>query len=456
MALASTGLFSALPSQTILKEPEIKALDYCQKEARFGFGSKSPTWSTHAILLKTTIHHSVIIHLLIAASLAEVASYTPEHQRSMLNTADNHYELGRKLLEEVLDKEEPDPLVVIASFWFLYLHQRRWHSGRRICYAELSKWMRNYLRRRPLHHELSLAYPYSYAGKHEADESTALPPDKRAIVARLIIWLFWADTQASLVGGGLMAQEVAHSLSSGGMISLHETSRSALQLYWDKDYPEEELGDDLQNAAALELVHHTWVLVQEINQHASNAPMDPETTQSIDDRLDLLHDRYPICSVFRLADARTVLRSRLLANADWAVANFYSIRIYNFRCSMTNKMRPFFPDRDADTISLPSGIRKAVSSLTDVLKKSLATGDRQQIDRLQWPLVWAGLETTDPPTQDWILAKLTNPIAQKVVAVVFQEQMNGMRVSMQRMGEICQTECQHFEGISSPVGTPML
>jgi len=446
MALASTGLLSSLPSQVVLSAVEHKALDYCQKETRFGFGSKSPTWSTHAILLKAAAQNPVILHLLIAASLAEVASYTPTHQQSMLNIADGHYELGRRLLERVLAGAEPDPLIVMASFWFLYLHQRRWHSGRRICYAELSAWMRDYLIRRPLHQELSSEYPEENGD--ETDNRTALSLDMCSILARLIIWLFWADTQSCLVGGGQMAKVVAESVSPGGMLNLHETSRAALQLHWNTLYPDEQLADDIQNAAALELVHHTWVIVQEINEEVPHAPMNPGKSRRIKNRLDALRRKYPICSVFQLTESATPDRNRLMANSDWAVASFHAVRIYNFRCSMTEGMRPFSCHDDND-------ISKTVSSLTFLLQKSLATDDRQQMDRLQWPLVWVGIETTDRSKQIWILSKLSNPIAHDVVKAVLNEQSNGMRVSMQRMGEICHAESVLFEGPGSRAGTPL-
>lgn len=446
MALASRGLLSPLSGRFTPTDAELRALHYFQVQARFGFGSKSPEWSIHRILLTTTAHIPVIYHLLVAASLAECVSYAQTCHISLLEIADNHYEYGRTLLRQMLlAQSEPDPLVVMASFWFLYLHQRRWHSRRRIHYAKLSKWMCKYLNtRRRLHLELSLRHT-NMGETQDIDEYSLLSPERRAILARLIIWLFWADTQASLVGGGRMAQMIAESVSFEGVLNLHETSRAALQLHWKDAYPEKELLDDLQNAAALELIHHTWALVQQINQEVPNAPMTPEKNFKIDSALDALQLKYS--TVFALAKSMTTPRTRPVANADWAVATFYSVRIYAFRCSMTEDMNSFY-------LVGSECIDKTVSSLISLLRSSLEADDKQQIDRLQWALVWAGLEATDASDQQFILSRLSNPVAKQVVQEIFDEQSNGTRASMQRMGDICQTKCQLFEGQHSPVASP--
>ncbi|KAK0619380.1 hypothetical protein B0T14DRAFT_566241 [Immersiella caudata] len=246
MALSSHALLASLPSEVAVTEAVHQALHYCGTTRRFGFGSKSPGWSTHAILLRIATQNSVILHLLIAASLAEYASYNPTAHGHLLNAADGHYEEGRNLPMDLLPKAEADPLVVMASF---------------------CAWMCEYLNRRPFHLELSSAFT-----EENQDSNPSLSPETCAVLARLTVWLFWADTQASLVGGGQMAQLLEQRVSYRGMISLHDTSRMALQLYWGSEYPDKQAEDDIQNGGALELVHQSWVLVQEINERVPYAP----------------------------------------------------------------------------------------------------------------------------------------------------------------------------------------
>jgi hypothetical protein len=114
--VSSHGLLASLPSQVPVTNEMHRALQYCRNTTRFGFGSKSPTWSTYAILLKVAAQNSVILHLLIAASLAEYASYDLVTHAQLLEIADGHYEEGRRLLTNLLGEADPDPLVVIASF----------------------------------------------------------------------------------------------------------------------------------------------------------------------------------------------------------------------------------------------------------------------------------------------------------------------------------------------------
>ena len=66
---------------------------------------------------------------------------------------------------------------------------------------------------------------------------------------------------------------------------------------------------------------------------------------------------------------------------------------------MTEEMRPLYLDsRLSPTAEETTTMAETASSLVFLLQKSLATTqDRHQADRLQWALVWAGLEINDRP-----------------------------------------------------------
>ncbi|GAB1314792.1 hypothetical protein MFIFM68171_05002 [Madurella fahalii] len=422
----STLLLASLPSHEPITKAEWEALDYYHTESTFGFGNKSPAWSTHAVLWKITVHKSpAVLHLLFAASQAELG-WRHGFDHPLLDSAENNYRLGRRLLEREVTDAQIDPLVVMASFWFLFLHQRRLRLGRqRIRYAELSNLIAEYIRAGQLHKILASG----------GSDDPVWPPARKAMLARLVSWLFWADVQQCFQGeGGSMAKQLARSVPPNGLLDLYEASKEALNLNW-AEYPDDELVDDIKNSGALELIHHTWVLVQEINDAADErCYLDPDTSSTIKAKIDALRRKSLIQSVIRLTGSTTLARDRLMLNSDWAVANYFSLCIYHFRCSLTQ-------DEDSFTSPVGAGIADIVSGLLILIQKSVASADSCQSERMQWPLFWVGIETTDPFKQNWVLEKLRNEGLREALQCVMLVQAAGVRVAMARIREICKATC---------------
>ncbi|KAK0629583.1 hypothetical protein B0T17DRAFT_490512, partial [Bombardia bombarda] len=446
MGIGSASSFLAsLPSVAPLTLEDHQALGYYQQEIGFGFGSKSPTWSTHAILLKTACSNRTVLHLLLAASSGEI-SWQRGAYYSMLDNAEENYKRGQQSLAEAITDPGSDPLVIMASFWFLYLYQRRRPATARITYSVLSRLMCDYLSHHRLHQILSSTAPEhrQQAGR----SSLAYPQERKALLARLIIWLFWVDTQSCFQGeGGSMARLLAQSVSSRGIVNMYEVSREALQLNWE-GYPDDELVDDLKNSSALELIHHTWVLVQEINEatvgerSCDSLEGGNDSFRGIKTRIDALRRRFPISSVFRLTESSAKDRDRLLCNSDWAVANYYALSIYYSRCSSSM----FSGDADTDEEEEEEDTTGTAETLLILIQKTLASGDRGQLDRMQWPLFWVGVETTDSFKQNWIADKLVNQGLHEAFRVLRLEQLSGGRLGIERIRRICQTACADVPG----------
>ncbi|KAK3370015.1 hypothetical protein B0H63DRAFT_305584 [Podospora didyma] len=435
MEIATTGLLSSLPSLRPFTNEDHQALDYYQKEIVFGFGSKSPAWSTHAILMKTACKSSAVLHLLLAACLAEMG-WLSNDCRPMLDTAGEHYRIGRQLLEGEIADSWADPLVIMASFWFLYLQQRRRSAKTRIVYRELSRLMCDYFSNNHLCRILSSSPPERHQQQSGGNDFIC-SADRKALLARLAVWLFWADAQSCFQGdGGSMARLLAGQGSSQGILDLYDVSRETLQLHWEGQYPDEELIDDVKNAGALELVHLTWVLVQEINEATETSiPMNPGISREIKSRMDAVRRKYPISSVFRFANSTARVRDRLMANSDWAVANYYALCIYHFRCSLAAE------DEDGGAVSMIEGTTETSEALLMLIQKTLETDDRGQTDRMQWPLFWAGVEMTDPFKQNWILAKLKTEGLHEALQMVLLKQLGGRRIGIGIIRQICQEAC---------------
>ena len=441
MRIDSSSLYRSLPSLVDLEHSDHQALDYFQKEIIFGFGSKSPTWSTHAILLESGTPKPVVLHLLLAASLTELGCQHPSFGY-MTRAAEKHYHIGRRLLQDVLRSgEEPDHLAVMAAFWFLYLHQRRRGPNYRPVYRELSDMMREHIQKYRLEHILA-----SSETSLNASRSWELPfPKWRSLLSRLTIWLFWADAQSCFQGeGGSMARllvrsssaSASSSASSKGIFDMYERSRGTLELYWGPRYPDSELVDDLKNGAALELIHHTWVIVQEINEATEFGALQARQSRELKAKMDDLRTRFPFSSVFRLSESAAMVRDRLMANADWAVCNYYALCVYHFRCGLDGM------EAARDAGAQPGEIEEIVASLLILVQKTLAGCEKGQLDRLQWPLFWAAIESSDPYT----LMNPTSPSLQAALETVLLEQSGAGRIGISRIRQICREKSADFAG----------
>ncbi|KAK4181525.1 hypothetical protein QBC36DRAFT_342065 [Triangularia setosa] len=427
MQISSDVLLAPLPLDTSPSPTEREALAWYRSDATFGFSSaKNPTWATHAALWDTARESKAVLHLLLAATQVEIAWRTGS--RSLLfERADENYRLGYQQLEEEIRSREIDPLNAVSCFWFLYLHQKRRQSaGNRTLLSELSKMMEEYLTTFNLHQMLTSVDA----------ENPAWPEAKRALLARLMIWLFWVDTQAATQGqGGRVARLLTLSASQQALLNLYRVSRSTLQSFWAERYPDDELVDDMKNSSALDMIHDTWVLVQEVNNATDKKlPLEAKISDKIQTKIQALQIGPGPRSVLRLTASNAAFRDRLMLNADWAGVNFYSLCIYHFRCSVTEDNMPFSSRQAAK-------IADTVNSLMLLIQKSLATGRQDQPDRMQWPLFWAGIETTDRFKRVWVLGELKDEGLLQALRCVLLLQEGGTRVGMAKIREIFQALC---------------
>lgn len=424
MQLDSAGLLASLPTLTSPTIAECEALDYYRKERNFGFGSKSPSWSTHAILWETARRSPAVLHLLFAASQSEIG-WRSGPQIHMLESAENNYQLGSNFLDAETAKGEVDPLVIFASFWFLHLHYRRPSSRQHVLVRELSHRMAEYIRVRKLHQVL--------IATENGDPDW--PAAKRALISRLMVWLFWTDTRAHTLGdGGTMAKFLAHAESRSALGGLYEMSKETLSLNWAQ-YPDDELVDDIKNSQSLDMIHDAWVLVQRVNDGADEMlPLSPEVSREILLDIDRFGSRSAVRTLLRLTQSAAVVRDRMMLNSDWAAANYYALRIYHFRCSLTAVGGSF-------SSSGSKKIADIVESLMMLLQRSLANQDSGQSDRLQWPLFWAGVETRDQFKQGFILLELKDQALNVALREIFQMQETGVRLAMAEIQRVLQVSC---------------
>ncbi|KAM7203116.1 hypothetical protein V8F33_002464 [Rhypophila sp. PSN 637] len=432
--LGLSTAYDSLPGDALTLEDRV-ALDFYGADPSFGFGSKKPQYSTHAILRRRATHSPMLHQLLLAAASAECWYARGKSDALLQENATRKYAMGQQMLADRLLSQDLDPMEVLPSFWFLYVNHRR---GRRpvgmwTTYSSLSVSMADYIRKSRL---LDIVLSPTDANHLTGSGAGRIyRPKDKALLARLITWLFWVDTQACFQGeGGAMADTLWQSVSAEGLGRMFEISSEELRLNHD-DYPRSEWMDDLRNKRSFKVLHQIWMIHHESNRLVvSNGEgqyeLDERQCREIEVKIEALRQNPTLSSMLSESESKAKPRGRDISNCDWAVANFYSLCIYQLRCSAQVQ--------EEGCTRRDDGV---LDKLLTLIQRTLAVPDKGQTDRMQWPLFWAGIEAGTQFSRDWISDKMVNPSLKNALQVVLMEQADGSRISMRRIREICQLTC---------------
>lgn len=112
-----------------------------------------------------------------------------------------------------------------------------------------------------------------------------------------------------------------------------------------------------------------------------------------------------------------------MLNADYMVPYLYALRIYCFR--------KFLKKEHLGTVT-PPAVQAAMHSILQLAQRSLPRGALDPITaRFQWPLLMAGIETTDNIHKEWVQSKLkTERVTKGFKKVLDVQEATGQRVPM--------------------------
>jgi hypothetical protein len=123
-------------------------------------------------------------------------------------------------------------------------------------------------------------------------------------------------------------------------------------------------------------------------------------------------------------------------NADYDVVLFNALKVYYFRTTVT----------DLET-KAPSDIQTALKNLLTIIRRTFDSKGNKLLDRLQWPLFLAGIETDDGFYSDWILSRISKSRARTALETIIQRQSDSGK-RMKRL-TIHQMRSLLFEGQTS-------
>lgn len=114
-------------------------------------------------------------------------------------------------------------------------------------------------------------------------------------------------------------------------------------------------------------------------------------------------------------------RDRVLINADYDVVLFHALKVYYFRVT----------DSDSTTSEIPPEIKRALTTMLDIVDRTFTLKTSVLHDRLQWPLFLAGIETDDNRIRHLILGSITSRRAREALERTIEHQLcSGKRLAM--------------------------
>lgn len=118
-----------------------------------------------------------------------------------------------------------------------------------------------------------------------------------------------------------------------------------------------------------------------------------------------------------------------MLNADYMIPYLYALRIYCFRV--------FLSDDDLSAPA-PPAVQSAVHSILQLAQRSLSRGALDPMTaRFQWPLLMAGIETSDNIHKEWVQSKMKTERTSKGFEKVLEAQeATGRRVPMALFAQI--------------------
>ncbi|KAJ5488547.1 hypothetical protein N7539_003437 [Penicillium diatomitis] len=406
-----------------LTETDRKYFDYFPSSSIVYYYMKGWRWSSFCYLYSgPAATNKVIMRMLLAMAASDMHRHGLVGRSPGRPTADDHgryhYSLAvkefRQLLETPRESVSIAELEVIFATMFLMVTYE-WQFGHSIRHLQLH-----------LHGIRSLlgSHPQLFQLKNvdemlmlsEEKDSPSQSPSKISFISeQLLLWTLYVDASCGPMG-------ITESLNDFVIQSqnpalhpdhLYRCARLWGRCFWGEQYPDQEVLDDNENYRALELIHNGFCFRHRTWKVLVDAGTGLETVDSL--ARDMLSVRERYSDLFITAKiSRGISARRTLHTIHMGVCTFYAQVIFHRRLLCPS--------------SLPGLVHKqALAGILDITRKQY-TSDARLLRRMQWPLLMAVIETTDPGQREWLRQRLvelnnghseyvwTNDVADQILA----------------------------------------
>ncbi|KAH7139632.1 hypothetical protein B0J13DRAFT_586247 [Dactylonectria estremocensis] len=371
--------------------------------------------SAHALFLNRALENGMALHFLLALSHSELAV----HQGVSLDTpheAWTHYQRGSRLFLQALDPlAQPDHVAMMLSFLYMYMFWMRRSPLNVPKLRELSQSVLAYVKRYDLDELCASASVSASAHASTSDQ---------VLIARILTYLYDRDGFCGFFGcGGVFASYVSQNHDKR-----HRIWRLSRNTFPGADEVPTTMGltqvPKMQDSAVLGVYFDLIALHHDINNY-SQAPEDQALAARVRIKrsLDRIQEEQPFISNLVAESERQGSSPFLMALVT--VTFFHALQIYFYRSRSS-----YFGQRP-----VPAEVQWALRELVAAAYYTMATGPVQLLERFQWSLLIAGIETHDPVHQEWISRVISDP-SMKHALYLIQEAQGVACVSMQTMRQI--------------------
>ncbi|KAL4946745.1 hypothetical protein BDV06DRAFT_208403 [Aspergillus oleicola] len=296
-----------------------------------------------------------------------------------------HYGLAVKEFRQLLETREGPisqaELEIVFATMFLMISYE-WQFGQSVNDLQLHlRGVRSLLKAHPKLFEIGdVGEMLMSLDDGQADDTS---PKMSFIPEQWLLWILYIDSSGRLMGGTESLYEYV--LESGNLAihpdRLYRCARLWGRCFWGRQYPDQEVSDDIENYRGLELLHAGMTLRYKIWQALSD---DSENNKLQAESLLLeivaIRDKFP--DLFLTAKfAGPGSTRRTLITINMAVSTFYAQVLFHRRL-----LYPAGP--------LSAFHSAAVTNIIEIAQKQYAS-DPRLLRRLHWPILMAAIETED-------------------------------------------------------------
>ncbi|CAG7564444.1 unnamed protein product [Fusarium equiseti] len=366
--------------------------------------TRQASLSSHSIFLNFAVQNPMALHFLLAFSHSELAihhgfSHKPPMESHL------HFQQGSELFNQALVNLTPtDHVAMMLSFLYLYMF-----------------WMR----RDPFDverlGELSCS-ALAYVTMFSLDEMCAASEgtSETSTLSRILTYIYDRDVFCGFFGCG--------EKFSGYVNEKHETRERIWQL---SRMP--ILAEQVPETGQRRIVdvYFSLITIQyEINQYSQSSGRPPGKWLEIKRKLDKIREEHSWLFILSKQSAPTPPLMALVT-----VTILHALQIYLHRSR----------DSSFGETPVPLEVEAALTELVAAAYHTITIGPVQLLERFQWALLIAGIETHDPIHRDWISASISDPVIKSVYDHVLAAKGMSDTVSMEAVRDLISRKPQNTE-----------
>ncbi|RSM11309.1 hypothetical protein CDV31_006862 [Fusarium ambrosium] len=349
--------------------------------------------SSHTLFLEFAVQNRMALHLLLAFSHSELAIHQGYSDRPPLESY-LHFQHGSQLFTQQLESFiHTNHVAMMLSFLYLYMFWMRRHPFDVSRLKELSASVLVYVR----------AFALDELCANGAPDTGVSKP---VILSRILTYIYDRDVFCGFFGCG--------ESFAGYVDENHEKRQKIWQLsrlpfsnYQSTMWSGSQGSSGNHHRMILDVYFALITIQREINRYSQGSE-EQALAMGLGIKRKLERIRKERTFLFELAAGGSQQGSTTPLMALVTVTIFHALKIYLARSR----------ESALSELPVPSEVQRALKDLVTTAYYTVAAGPVQLLERFQWALLIAGIETHDPIHRDWISASISDPAIKGIFQLI--------------------------------------